>query len=93
VQELERAGDAQAWAAGDMAQYYPGLPMRYRSQWYAVDDGAPLVFGMGIHGQNLFIDRANGIVIAKFSSQAAPLDAARIALTMRTVSQLRSLLA
>jgi hypothetical protein len=93
VQELERAGDAQAWAAGDMAQYYPGLPMRYRSQWYAVDDEAPLVFGMGIHGQNLFIDRANGIVIAKFSSQAAPLDAARIALTMRTVSQLRNLLA
>lgn len=86
-------GDARAWAAGDMAQYYPGLPMRYRSQWYVVDGEAPLVFGMGIHGQNLFIDRANAIVVARFSSQAAPLDAARMGRTMRAVSQLRKLLA
>jgi hypothetical protein len=48
---------------------------------------------LGIHGQNLFIDRANEIVIAKFSSQAAPLDAARISLTMHAVSQLRKHLA
>ena len=93
LKELEHQGDARAWAAGDMVPYYPGLPMRYRSQWYAVDGEAPLVFGMGIHGQNLFIDRGNEIVIAKFSSQAAPLDAARIALTMRAVSQLRRFLA
>src|SRR5512134_3900840 len=97
LKELEQ-GDAQAWAAGDMAQYYPGLAMRYRSQWYVVDankeeKAAPLVFGMGIHGQNLFIDRARGIVIAKFSSQAAPLDAARIALTMRAVAEMRKQLA
>jgi hypothetical protein len=48
---------------------------------------------MGIHGQNLFVDRVNGIVIAKLSSQAAPMDAARIALTMRAVSELRKFLA
>ena len=91
-------GDAGAWAAGDLVQYFAGLPMRYRSQWYVLDarrdaNAAPLVFGLGIHGQNLFIDRANEIVIAKLSSQAQPLDAARIALTMRVVSQLRTLLA
>jgi len=50
---------------------------------------APLIFGVGIHGQNLFIDRRNELVIAKLSSQAMPLDAARIALTMRAVSQIR----
>jgi CubicO group peptidase (beta-lactamase class C family) len=93
LKELESAGDARAWSAGDMAQYYPGLPMRYRSQWYAVDGEAPLVFGMGIHGQNLFIDRANAIVVAKLSSQSAPLDAARIGLTLRAVSDLRKRLA
>jgi CubicO group peptidase (beta-lactamase class C family) len=86
-------GDPQAWATGDMAKYYPGLPMRYCSQWYVLEGAAPLVFGMGIHGQNLFIDRTNALVVAKFSSQAAPLDAARIALTMRAVSQLRKFLA
>ena len=93
IHQLERAGDAEAWARGDLAKYFPGLPMRYRSQWYALDGAAPLVFGLGIHGQNLFIDRKNEIVIAKLSSQAQPLDAARIALTMRAVSQLRKFLA
>lgn len=90
---IVKEGDAQAWARGDLAQYFAGLPIRYRSQWYALDGEAPLAFGLGIHGQNLFIDRANEIVIAKFSSQALPLDAARIALTMRAVSRLRKLLA
>ena len=88
-----RHGDAAAWAKGDLAYLYPGLPMRYRNQWYALDGEAPLYFGMGIHGQNLFVDPANALVIAKFSSQAAPLDAPRIALTMRAVSQLRKYLA
>ena len=32
---------------------------------------------MGIHGQNLFVDAANEIVIAKLSSQAMPLDMER----------------
>jgi CubicO group peptidase (beta-lactamase class C family) len=86
-------GDQAAWRAGDLAKYFPGLPMRYRDQWYVLEGEAPLVFGLGIHGQNLFIDRANEIVIAKFSSQSAPLDAARIGLTMRAVSQLRKRLA
>ena len=86
-------GDADAWAAGDLAQYFPGLPMRYRSQWYGLDGESPLFFGLGIHGQNLFVDPAHELVIAKLSSQAQPLDATRIALTMRTVSQLRELLA
>jgi hypothetical protein len=67
--------------------------MRYRSKWYTLDGESPLVFGLGIHGQNLFIDRANEIVIAKLSSQALPLDPARISLTMRAVSQLRKVLA
>jgi CubicO group peptidase (beta-lactamase class C family) len=94
LKELETGGDRQAWSAGDLAPYYPGLPMRYRSKWYAVDGEAPLVFGMGIHGQNLFIDRVNQVIIAKLSSQGGPpLDAARIGLTMRAVSQLRKFLA
>jgi CubicO group peptidase (beta-lactamase class C family) len=93
TERFEQEGDPKAWAAGDMAPYYPGLPMRYRSKWYVVDGAAPLAFGMGIHGQNLFVDRVNGIVIAKLSSQAAPMDAARIALTMRAVSELRKFLA
>ena len=89
LQDLEENGDPQAWAAGDLAAYYPGLPIRYRNHWYAVDGEAPLAFAMGIHGQNLFVDRRNALVVAKLSSQAAPLDAARMILTMRTVLRIR----
>jgi len=90
---VETEGSAEAWAAGDLAPYFPGLPMRYRSQWYILDGNAPLVFGVGIHGQNLFVDRVNQIVIAKVSSQALPMDAERIGLAMRAVAQLRKFLA
>ncbi|PYO30441.1 MAG: 6-aminohexanoate hydrolase, partial [Candidatus Rokuibacteriota bacterium] len=46
----------------------------------------------GIHGQYLFVDRTHGIVVAKVSSQALPLDGERIALTMRAVSQIQRFL-
>jgi CubicO group peptidase (beta-lactamase class C family) len=92
VDDIERKGDAKAWAAGDMVEYFPGLPLRYRSQWYVLDGDAPLIFGYGIHGQFLFVDRTNQIVIAKLSSQALPMDTARIGLTLRAVSEIRKFL-
>src|SRR2546426_3855610 len=93
VDDITRNGDPDAWASGSLTSYYPGLPIRYRSKWYVLDGKAPLLFGLGIHGQNLFIDRTREIVIAKVSSQALPLDAGRIALTMRGVSRITEFLA
>ena len=95
IDDIERNGDAAAWDAGSFAVYFPGAAMHYRSKWYverpASSDPAPspLLFGVGIHGQNLFVDRRNQIVIAKFSSQALPLDVERIALTTRAVTAIR----
>ena len=54
---------------------------------------APLLFGYGIHGQFLFVDRRNELVLAKLSSQAAPMDAARIGLMLRAASEVRKLVA
>jgi len=93
LQEIETGGDPQAWSAGDLAQYFRGLPIRYRSHWYVLEGDAPLVFGWGIHGQHLFIDRKNQIVVARFASQALPVDPARIALMLRAVSEIRQRLA
>lgn len=97
IDDLERGGDPKAWDAGSFGPYYPGMPMHYRSQWYTLRGGeenaAPLLFGMGIHGQNLFVDRANELVIAKVSSQGQPMDAERIGLTMRAVAEVRKALA
>ncbi len=89
VDDILTVGDRAAWDDGDFASFFPGSPMHYRSKWYVQHGDAPLLFGIGVNGQNLFIDRANQIVIAKFSSQAAPLDEARITLTMQAVAAIR----
>jgi CubicO group peptidase (beta-lactamase class C family) len=88
IEDIARRGDADAWSAGNGARYFPGLPIRYRSQWYALQGRAPVLFGLGIHGQHLFVDRARGIVVAKVSSQAMPMDTARIGLTTRAASSI-----
>lgn len=63
--------------------------MHYRNKWYVDVDEAPLLFGLGIHGQYVFVDRRNRIVVAIMSSQALPLDAAMISLTMSAVAEVR----
>lgn len=99
LEDIERNGDRAAWDAGSFVAYFPGLPMRYRSKWYILDadgkssEAPPLLFAWGIHGQHLFVDRRNELVIAKFSSQALPVDAARISTTLQAVAQIRERLA
>ncbi len=90
LDDIEQNGDRRAWDAGSFLPYYPGLPMHYRSKWYVEHGPSPLIFAMGIHGQNLFVDRRNQVVIAKFSSQAPPLDIPLIGLTSRAVTALRN---
>src|SRR5262249_46443481 len=82
-------GSAEAWNSGDFVHLFGTMPMHYRSKWYVVRGEQPLVFGFGIHGQHLFVDRANELVIAKVSSQATPIDEKRIALTMQGIAALR----
>lgn len=91
IDDLERGGDRAAWDAGNFTYIFPGMPMRYRAKWYAVDGEPPLLFGWGIHGQHLFVDRVRQIVIAKFSSQADPVDVPRMGATLRAVSRIREL--
>ena len=93
IEDILQGGSPQAWAQGAFAEYYPDLPMRYRSHWYVVNGDHPMVFGLGIHGQNLFIDWDNQIVISKVSSQPLPLDSDQISLTMRAVAAIRRRLA
>lgn len=93
IEDITRNGDRDAWALGNGAQYFPGLPIRYRSKWYVLDGEAPMLFGLGIHGQNLFVDRPRGIVVAKVSSQAIPMDTARIVLATRAASRIVEFLA
>ena len=93
IDDVFGAGDPEAWAAGDLAPLFPGMEAHYRSKWYVRRGGAPMAFGVGVFGQNVFADPENGIVIAKTSSQAAPLDERLISLTMRGVEAIRRCLA
>lgn len=92
IDDITTGGDAAAWAAGGFVAYYPGRTMHYRSKWYVEPGPRPLLFCLGVHGQNLFVDPKAEIVVAKFSSQAEPLDAGLIDLTARGVAAIRAAL-
>jgi CubicO group peptidase (beta-lactamase class C family) len=92
IDDVLNSGDARAWDEGDFTKYFPGMPIHYRSKWYALRSHAPVMFGVGVFGQNVFIDRRNQIVIAKLSSHALPMDEQRILLTMQGIAAIRSYL-
>ena len=92
IEDLYANGDAQAWQAGPFVEYFARLPMHYRGKWYVARGAEPLLLGFGIHGQHLFIDRTLNLVIAKFSSQALPLDTGRMAATLAMVERVRGAL-
>lgn len=82
IEDILTNGDPAAWTAGDLAPYFGGRNMHYRSKWYVLRDRS-MALGLGIHGQHLFVEPAKQLVIAKFSSQATPLDADLTELTLR----------
>jgi CubicO group peptidase (beta-lactamase class C family) len=72
IDDILQNGDRDAWTRGDMATMLP--QGRYRSQWYLTGNAHGAWSAIGIHGQWLYIDPAEKLVIAKFSSQALPVD-------------------
>ena len=82
IDDIFGNGDSVAWANGDLAPYFGNRSMHYRNKWY-VDRDRRTAMGLGIHGQHVFVDRAQDLVIAKVSSQTSPLDADLTELTLR----------
>jgi CubicO group peptidase (beta-lactamase class C family) len=93
VGDIESNGDPAAWQAGAFVGLFRGAPIHYRSKWYVLRGAAPALFGFGVHGQLLFVDRRNQVVVAKFSSQALPLDAQRIPDSLQLADAIRHRLA
>jgi CubicO group peptidase (beta-lactamase class C family) len=92
IEDIAANGDPEAWKQGDFAAAFGGMTMRYRSGWYVIDDAPQVLFAMGIHGQNLFLDRANNIVVAKLSSHNDPFDPRAVGLNHRMFNEIRRLL-
>jgi CubicO group peptidase (beta-lactamase class C family) len=90
IADLRDGGDAEAWRQGEFAPGFPGRTMRYRSGWYVVDGDAPMLFALGIHGQHLFVDRAEDIVVAKLSAQEQAFNVRAMGLTLQAVDAIRA---
>ena len=89
VDDVLNNGDPQAWANGDFAEYFPGRDMHYRNKWYVESGDHPMVFCIGIHGQNLFVIPEQQLVVAKMSSRPTPLDPDVSRLNLKMISALR----
>ena len=63
----------------------------YRSGWLANSESKVLM-AIGVHGQMLFADRKNGIVMAKTSSQPERVDSMKTALTALAFREFKRLL-
>ncbi|MCC5979030.1 MAG: serine hydrolase [Salinarimonas sp.] len=88
LSDILENGDPQAWADGDFYELFGGADMHYRSKWYVQRGERPLVFGLGVFGQNLVIDPQADLVIAKASSQPVALDTDYNALSMAGLAEL-----
>lgn len=82
---------AAAWRDGDFFELFERAEMHYRSKWYVLHGERPLVFGVGVFGQHVFVDPAADLVIAKCASQPLPLDPAFLAMTLEGVEALRAI--
>ena len=71
IRDFQENGESAAWDRGSFADMMPGC--HYRSKWYTdLNDPHRPFFGIGIHGQMLFVDPVAGVVCARHSSHPAP---------------------
>lgn len=72
IEDTMTKGDSEAWRQGSFSQLIP--QGRYRNQWYQIGNPNGAICAIGIHGQWVYIDPSNNVVIVKLSSQPDPVD-------------------
>jgi CubicO group peptidase (beta-lactamase class C family) len=91
IDDIVNFDGMDAWKAGDFFELFAGANIHYRSKWYVLRGERPMIFGVGVFGQHLFVDPAADLVIAKCASQPLPLDESFLAMTLAGVEQLRAM--
>ena len=89
IDDIINNGDPQAWKDGDFYDDMGKRDMHYRSKWYILREDEPLIFGLGIHGQFLFVDPTKQVSIAWFSSQNSPLNSPTLEKTFEIIQKIR----
>lgn len=94
IEDIMNNGDNKAWENGEWGKMWLPISdqMRYRNGWYVNDKEPKMLFAMGVFGQNLFVDQANNIVIAKLSSWKEETDYQILPLTHQITNEIRRLL-
>jgi CubicO group peptidase (beta-lactamase class C family) len=72
VDDTVHGGDVDAWKAGDFSHLL--ADGRYRNKWYQTGFASGAFFGIGIHGQWLYVNPTAEMVVVKMSSQPVPVD-------------------
>lgn len=91
IKDIVSNGDPQAWKDGDFYEVLGQRDMHYRSKWYIQREVKPMIFGIGIHGQFLFVDPDRKLSVAWFSSQNSALDSKHLEKTLATIEGIREL--
>jgi len=92
IVDIETGGDAEAWSAGSFAEHFINRSMHYRSKWYVLRDQGPVLLCLGIHGQDLLVDRRANLVLAKQASANDALDTHSTSMTIALFETLRDAL-
>ncbi|WP_284310076.1 serine hydrolase domain-containing protein [Labrys miyagiensis] len=72
VEDTTQRGDAEAWKQGDFSRLL--ADGRYRNKWYQTGFPSRAFFGIGIHGQWVYVNPKAEMVVVKMSSQPIPVD-------------------
>lgn len=81
IEQTRNGGDNGPWSHhARWSDLYPRGS--YHNQWYNTEDAHRSFYGTGIHGQHLWIDPAARLVIVKYSTRPAALDATMTAQTL-----------
>jgi len=67
IKKITSNGDHPSWKASDFVYMEPVIKS-YRSYWYITENKNRGVFAWGIHGQHMYVDPTNNIVIVQMSS-------------------------
>ena len=90
INDIIKNGSNSAWEKRIGMDEFGNMPMHYRSFWYVQKNWDPLIHGLGIHGQYLFIDPKLNLSVAWFSSDNEATGSPYISDVMRIIKCIRN---
>ena len=90
IDDIIQNGSDTAWQKRIGMDEFGNMPMHYRSFWYVQKNGDPLIHGLGIHAQYLFIDPKLNLSVAWFSSDNDATGSPYISRVMKTIKSIRN---